>query len=144
MARFSPSVRLSAQIPQGPQLLDRSGYTVIPGLVGTHDRLYYTNSIAVQVAGGRIGEPGLFVAEIPYTANVFVNVNPLESMDKMVEAGGVGILSLIDSAQVIDSIKREKRQKHRIRPSEVHGGYTEAKGGDGRFVRFILECFCCG
>ena len=79
----------SAQIPQGAQLLDRSGYTVIPGIVGMHDHLYYTNSIAVQVAGGRISEPGLFVAEIPYAANVFVNVNPLESMDKMVEAGGV-------------------------------------------------------
>jgi hypothetical protein len=58
----------SAQIPQGAQVLDRSGYTVIPGLVGMHDHLYYTDSIAVQVAGGRIGEPGLFVAEIPYTA----------------------------------------------------------------------------
>jgi Amidohydrolase family len=58
----------SAQIPQGAQLLDRSGYTVIPGLVGMHNHLYYTNSIAVQLAGGRIGEPGLFVAEIPYTA----------------------------------------------------------------------------
>ncbi len=58
----------SAQIPQGAQLLDRSGFTVIPGIVGMHDHLYYTDSIAVQVAGGRIGEPGLFVAEIPYTA----------------------------------------------------------------------------
>ena len=58
----------SAQIPQGAQLLDRSGYTVIPGLVGMHDHLFYTDSISVQVSGGRIGEPGLFVAEIPYTA----------------------------------------------------------------------------
>jgi imidazolonepropionase-like amidohydrolase len=41
---------------------------VIPGIVGMHDHLYYTNSISVQVAAGRIGEPGLFVAEIPYTA----------------------------------------------------------------------------
>jgi len=58
----------SAQIPQGALVLDRSGYTVIPGLVGMHDHLYYTDSIAVQVADGKIGEPGLFVAEIPYTA----------------------------------------------------------------------------
>jgi imidazolonepropionase-like amidohydrolase len=58
----------SAQIPQGAQQIDRSGYTVIPGLVGMHDHLYYTDSISVQVAGGRIGEPGLFIAEIPYTA----------------------------------------------------------------------------
>jgi hypothetical protein len=33
-----------------------------------HDHLYYTDSIAVQVVDGRVGEPGLFVAEIPYTA----------------------------------------------------------------------------
>jgi hypothetical protein len=58
----------SVQIPSGAQQLDRPGYTVIPGLVGMHNHLYYTDSIAVQVAGGKIGEPGLFVAEIPYTA----------------------------------------------------------------------------
>jgi hypothetical protein len=58
----------SAQIPEGAQRLERSGYTVIPGLVGMHNHLYYTDSIAVQFAGGKIGEPGLFVAEIPYTA----------------------------------------------------------------------------
>src|SRR5260370_427600 len=59
---------VSAQIPQGAQLLDRTGYTVIPGLVGMQDHLYYADSIAVQVVDGRVGEPGLFVAEIPYTA----------------------------------------------------------------------------
>src|SRR5258708_1043979 len=58
----------SAQIPQGAQLLDHSGYTVIPGLVGMHDHLYYTDSIAVEVVDGKVGEPGLFIAEIPYTA----------------------------------------------------------------------------
>jgi hypothetical protein len=58
----------SAQNPHGAQVLDRTGYTVIPGLVGMHNHLYYTDSISVQFAGGRIGEPGLFIAEIPYTA----------------------------------------------------------------------------
>jgi cytosine/adenosine deaminase-related metal-dependent hydrolase len=58
----------SAQIPQGAQTMDRTGYSMIPGLVGMHDHLYYTDSIAVQRAGGHIGEPGLFIAEIPYTA----------------------------------------------------------------------------
>jgi hypothetical protein len=58
----------SAQIPQGAQTMDRTGYSVIPGLVGLHDHLYYTDSIAVQRIGGHIGEPGLFIAEIPYTA----------------------------------------------------------------------------
>jgi Amidohydrolase family len=55
-------------VPQGAQQFDKTGYTVIPGLVGMHDHLYYTDSIAVQRVGGRIPEPGLIVAEIPYTA----------------------------------------------------------------------------
>src|SRR5258708_52097 len=58
----------SAQIPAGAKVLDRSGYTVIPGLVGMHDHLYYTDSAAVQIrADGTLGEPGLFAANIPYT-----------------------------------------------------------------------------
>src|SRR6202453_4472418 len=58
----------SVQAPQGAQQMDRAGYTVIPGLVGMHNHLYYTDSISVQYAFGRIGQPGLFIAEIPYTA----------------------------------------------------------------------------
>jgi hypothetical protein len=58
----------SAEIPPGAQRMDRSGYTVIPGLVGMHDHLYYTDSYALQAVDGKIGEPGLFIAEIPYTA----------------------------------------------------------------------------
>jgi hypothetical protein len=58
----------SVQIPEGAQRMDRTGYTVIPGLVGMHNHLYYTDSFASQVVGGKIGQPGLFIAEIPYTA----------------------------------------------------------------------------
>jgi imidazolonepropionase-like amidohydrolase len=64
----SISPAASAQIPQGAQRIERSGYTVIPGLVGMHNHLYYTDSYSVQVVGGKIGEPGEFIAEIPYTA----------------------------------------------------------------------------
>ena len=59
---------MSSQIPPGAERMERSGYTVIPGLVGMHNHLYYTDSYAVQVVDGKVGEPGLFVAEIPYTA----------------------------------------------------------------------------
>ena len=59
----------TVQVPSGAQRFDRAGYTIIPGLVGMHDHLYYTDSISVQRgADGKIGEPGLYVAEIPYTA----------------------------------------------------------------------------
>jgi imidazolonepropionase-like amidohydrolase len=59
----------TVQAPAGAQRFDRAGYTIIPGLVGMHDHLYYTDSVSVQRgADGKIGEPGLYVAEIPFTA----------------------------------------------------------------------------
>lgn len=59
----------SAPIPANAQVLDRPGYSVIPGLVGMHDHLYYTDSYSVQLGDhGELGEPGLFIAEIPFTA----------------------------------------------------------------------------
>ena len=59
----------TAQAPAGAQQFDRAGYTIIPGLVGMHNHLYYTDSISVQRGpDGKIGEPRLYIAEIPYTA----------------------------------------------------------------------------
>lgn len=58
----------SVAVPNDAQRMERSGFTVIPGLVGMHDHLYYTDSYAVQVHDGRLQEPGLVVAEIPFTA----------------------------------------------------------------------------
>ncbi len=58
----------SVKIPPAAKQFDRTGYTVIPGLVGMHNHLYYTNSYSVQLTGGKLTEPGLFIAEIPYTA----------------------------------------------------------------------------
>src|SRR5882762_8960451 len=48
----SISPAASDQIFKDVKVLDRSGYTVIPGLVGMHNHLFYTNSAAVQSAGG--------------------------------------------------------------------------------------------
>jgi imidazolonepropionase-like amidohydrolase len=58
----------SATIPEGARRMELAGYTVIPGIVGMHNHLYYSASIAVQVAGGALEQPGLILAEIPYTA----------------------------------------------------------------------------
>ena len=58
----------SLQPPPGAQVLDRTGCSVIPGIVGMHDHLYYTASATLQFSRGEIDEPGIFVAELPYTA----------------------------------------------------------------------------
>jgi hypothetical protein len=58
----------SVQIPANAQQLDRTGYTVIPGIVGMHNHLYYTDSIAMQrSASGQVDEPGAVIVEIPFT-----------------------------------------------------------------------------
>src|SRR5579862_501400 len=59
----------SASIPAGAKRIDGHGQSLLPGLVGMHDHLYYTASASDQVdANGRVGEPGIVVNEIPYTA----------------------------------------------------------------------------
>src|SRR6516165_2907466 len=59
----------SLQPPAGAQVLERSGYTVIPGLVGMHNHLYYTASYSMQVGfHGEVAEPGLIIANTPYSA----------------------------------------------------------------------------
>ncbi len=58
----------AAQIPAGAKVLDKAGYSVIPGIVGMHNHLYYTDSAALQFGAGRVEEPGIFVVELPYTA----------------------------------------------------------------------------
>jgi cytosine/adenosine deaminase-related metal-dependent hydrolase len=56
-------------LPGEAQQQDRTGYTVIPGLVGMHNHLYYTDSISMQRGPGTtVEEPGLVIAELPYTA----------------------------------------------------------------------------
>ena len=55
-------------VPRGVEVHDYPGYTVLPGLVGMHDHLYYSASNALQRGSGRILEPGTLLTEIAYTA----------------------------------------------------------------------------
>jgi imidazolonepropionase-like amidohydrolase len=59
----------TVKFPETYTQLDRTGYTVIPGLVGMHDHLYYTDSISIQRSvDGVVSEPGLFAMPLPYSA----------------------------------------------------------------------------
>lgn len=59
----------STQVPAGAKQIEGADYTVIPGLVGMHDHLYYTTTASFQRdPNGKVGEPGLFINEVPYTA----------------------------------------------------------------------------
>jgi hypothetical protein len=85
--------------------LDRTGYTVIPGLVGMHNHLYYTDSISVQRgADGSLGEPGLFVMELPYTA------------PRLYLAAGVTTLRTTGSVEPYTDLKIKQRIDARLMP----------------------------
>ena len=53
--------------PRGAQVLNLTGHTVIPGLVGMHNHLFYIASIHSDEKGAPL-PPGRLAAEIPYSA----------------------------------------------------------------------------
>ncbi len=109
----------STSIPAGAQRYDRTGYTVIPGLVGMHDHLYYTDSASFQRgATGKIGEPGLFVMEIPYTA------------PRLYLAAGVTTLRTTGSLEPYTDLKVKHRIDDKLMPGpkiDLTAPYLEGK-----------------
>ena len=107
----------SAPPPSGAQVLDRTGYSVIPGLVGMHDHLYYTDSASMQRNDlGELGEPGLFVAEIPYTA------------PRLYLASGVTTMRTTGSLEPYTDLKVKKRIDDGLMPGpaiDVSAPYLE-------------------
>ena len=57
-----------AVIPAAATRIDATGDTVFPGIVGLHDHLYYSASIATERDDGFASGPGFYVTELPYTA----------------------------------------------------------------------------
>ena len=110
---------LSARVPTGAQSLDRTGYTVIPGLVGMHDHLYYTDSAAFQRnANGKLAEPGLFVMEVPYTA------------PRLYLAAGVTTLRTTGSLEPYTDLKVKHRIDDNLMPGpkiDLTAPYLEGK-----------------
>jgi imidazolonepropionase-like amidohydrolase len=132
-------------IPQGAQRMELSGYTVIPGLVGMHNHLYYTDSAAVQFAGGKLGEPGLFIAEIPYTAPMLYlaagvttmrttgSVEPYTDMKvkSRIDSGHMPGPSIDASAPYLEGAPTIFAQMHEHHPGRAGDGYPRsAREGD--------------
>jgi Amidohydrolase family len=55
-------------VPRGIEVHDYPEHTVLPGLIGMHDHLYYSASYALQHGSDRRREPGDLLNEIPFTA----------------------------------------------------------------------------
>ena len=91
--------------PAGAQLLDRSGYTVIPGLVGMHNHLYYSASYALQVdESGEVAQPGRIAAELPYSG------------PRLYLAGGVTTMRTTGSQEPYSDITVKRRIDANLMP----------------------------
>jgi len=110
----------TAQPPEGAKRLDYTGRTVMPGLVGMHNHLYYTASVSTQRgADGKVGEPGLFINEIPFTA------------PRLYLAGGVTTMRTTGSLEPYADLKVKHRIDAGAMPGphiDVTAPYLEGKG----------------
>ena len=115
----------SLQPPAGALVLERSGYTVIPGLVGMHNHLYYTASYSVQVGShGEVAEPGLIIANIPYSA------------PRLYLAAGVTTMRTTGSVEPYTDLKVKLRIDANLMPGpniDITGPYLE--GPPARFAQ---------
>ena len=109
----------TVEAPANAEQFDRTGYTIIPGLVGMHDHLYYTDSISEQRgADGKIAEPGLFVMEVPYTA------------PRLYLAAGVTSMRTTGSVEPYTDLKVKQRIEANLMPGpkiDLTAPYLEGK-----------------
>ena len=109
----------TVELPAKAEQQDRTGYTVIPGLVGMHNHLYYTDSVSVQRGtDGKIGEPGLFIMEVPYTA------------PRLYLAAGVTTMRTTGSVEPYTDLKVKQRIDANLMPGpkiDLTAPYLEGK-----------------
>ena len=85
--------------PVGARILDLSGDSVMPGLVGMHDHLMYTASINLD-ADGKIPPPGFLVTELAFSAPrlyLASGVTTMRSTGSIEPYTDLNIRNLIDS-----------------------------------------------
>jgi imidazolonepropionase-like amidohydrolase len=71
----------SVAVPAGAQTLDLTGRTVIPGLVGLHDHMYYSSPVSGSMKLMPFSYPKLFLANGITTIRTTGSVDPYQEMN---------------------------------------------------------------
>jgi imidazolonepropionase-like amidohydrolase len=82
----------SVAIPAGARTIDLSGRTVIPGLVGLHDHMYYSSPVTGSMKLMPVSYPRLFLANGVTTIRTTGSVDPYQEMN---------LKALITSGQIV-------------------------------------------
>jgi imidazolonepropionase-like amidohydrolase len=108
-------------IPAGAQILDLHGHTVIPGLVGMHDHLYYTSTLD-RDSDGKLAPPGQLLVEMAF------------SFPRLYLASGVTAIRTTGSIETYTDLNLKNQiDAGRIPGPKVYvtGPYLEGKGAQG-------------
>lgn len=114
--RITAIVPAATAVPKGSEVHDYPGYTVLPGLVGMHDHLFYSSSNALQRGSGKILEPGTLFTEIAYTS------------PRLYLAAGVTTLRTTGSVEPYTDLKVRSRIEAGLMPGphlDLTGPYLE-------------------
>ena len=71
----------SVSVPAGAQTIDLTGRTVIPGLVGLHDHMYYSSPVSGSMKIMPFSYPKLFLANGVTTIRTTGSVDPYQEMN---------------------------------------------------------------
>ena len=52
----------SVQVPAGAQVIDLTGHTIMPGIIGLHDHMYYSSPVGGSMRPMLFSYPRLFLA----------------------------------------------------------------------------------
>lgn len=100
----------SAPLPADARVLDLSGHTVLPGIVGMHDHLFYIGRPNLDAGGA--SEPPLMVPEMAFTA------------PRLYLANGVTTLRTTGSVEPDTDLNL----KHQIDAGRIPGPHTDVTG----------------
>ena len=108
-------------IPAGAQILDLHGYSVIPGLVGMHDHLFYTSTLD-RDSDGKLAPPGQLLEEQAF------------SFPRLYLASGVTAIRTTGSIETYTDLNLKNQIDNGRIPGPktyVTGPYLEGKGAQG-------------
>ncbi len=109
------------RLPAGAQILDMRGYSVIPGLVGMHDHLFYTSTLD-RDSKGNLAPPGQLLVEMAY------------SFPRLYLAAGVTAIRTTGSIETYTDLNLKNQIDDGRIPGPkmyVTGPYLEGKGAQG-------------